>query len=146
MVETANNSADAFSGVTVDTDNGSLGSFVGAASGIAIAAYLAAVIYQGNLSALGTQLMTEEGYLEFLVALVVLWALAKYGPGGPIFKMLLGTTVIGVGLTVSGKLPQLGTTLQAFGSGQANMLQTIQALFSNVTPAAPTPAVNASPN
>lgn len=114
-------------GLTVNTSGSSVSTIVGAGCGLALAAYIGAVAINGNIQTLGSDLMQEEGYLEFVIAIVVLWALAKYGPTGPITDFLIAASVIAFALRVSSKV-QLPTILSQFASGQASMAATVKAI------------------
>jgi hypothetical protein len=106
---------------------GSLNGIVGAGSGLAIAAYVLAVTYQGNLDALGAMLMKEETYLEFVIAIVVVWALSKYAPISPITDLLIFGAFAALALRIAGKV-SLPSILSQFANGQATMLQTVQTI------------------
>jgi hypothetical protein len=69
--------------------SGDLAKLVGVSCGIGTGAYLIAVAYQGNVTALWSQVKTDEHYVEFLAAIVILWALKQYGPTSTISDILL---------------------------------------------------------
>lgn len=114
-------------GFTIKNSGSSLNGIVGAGSGLAIAAYLIAVTFQGNLDQLGAMLLKEESYLEFALAIIILWALNKYGPTSPITDLLMTGTVIAVILRISAKI-NLSSITSNFASGNASMVQTVQAI------------------
>ena len=109
----------------MDTTTGNL---LGTVSGLAIASYVFAVVWQGNTKELGALLYTEEGYIEFIVALFVIGLLMKYGPTSPITDILVVGAVIGVLLRISSKV-DLPSILQDFASGKVSGLTTIQTIF-----------------
>lgn len=113
--------------ISITTDGSSLSDVVGGVSGLAIAAYIVAVALNGNLSTLLTQLKGEEGYIEFLIAIIAIWALNKWGPTNQITDLLTVGVIVGLVLRISSRINLIGIT-QNFASGQANMLQTAQAI------------------
>lgn len=119
------------SGFSISTEGTSLSDVLGAGSGLAIAAYLVAVTINGNISALGTLLKQEEGYLEFLVAIIIIWALNKWGPTNQVTDLLTMGVIVGLVLRIAGKI-NLGSIVQNFASGQATMLQTAQAIIQGI--------------
>jgi hypothetical protein len=124
----ADNLSDKFQGQTITTQGDGLSTALGAASGLAIAAYVVAVIYQGNLDNLGSMLLKEEGYLEFVIAIVLLWMLHRYGPDSPITDAITGIGILVVILRLA-STANLTSALSSFASGQAGLMQTVQALF-----------------
>jgi hypothetical protein len=119
-------------GFTVSTEGASLMGIVGASAGIGLAAYIIAVALQGNLSKLFDLLKTEEPYLEFAVAIVIVWALMKYGPTSEVTDLLVVGAVAAVALKVAGRL-NIGTAIDGFASGKTGILQTIETVFKQQT-------------
>lgn len=119
-------------GFTISTSGSTLSGLVGSAAGIGLAAYVVSVALHGNIQQLGQALLKEEKYLEFAIAIVIVWALAKWGPTSPITDLLIVGVVIGVALRLASNT-SLPTALTAFANGQASMLQTVQALFGGST-------------
>jgi hypothetical protein len=115
-------------GFTVNTEGASLMGIVGAASGVGLAAYLIAVVLQGNLQPLIKLLQTEEPYLEFAVAIVIVWALMKYGPTSEVTDLLVVGAVAGVALKLAGRL-NIGTAVDSFAQGKTGILQTVETVF-----------------
>ena len=95
---------------------------------IALAGYVGAVIYNGNLNAMIAALSEEAGYLEFVAALAVLWYLAQW-------KVLGGATnwlVIGFCVAVAMKIVADPTVVQAigdFGAGRLTMWEALMTAF-----------------
>lgn len=118
---------------TLSTEGQSIENILGAGSGIAIAAYLIAVVMNGNTNQLGSLLVQEEPYLEFVVAILAIWALAKWGPTGPITDSLVIGAVVALALKVGANV-NFGSTLQQFASGQKGILATGQALIGQIFP------------
>lgn len=116
-------------GFNIDTSGPTISGIVGTAAGLGLAGYIGAVTLQGNLPALWQQLQQEELYIEFAIAIVIVWALMKYGPTSPIVDLLVLAAVVAVALKVAGNT-SLQPALSQFASGQATMSQTIQAIFS----------------
>lgn len=102
---------------------------VSAAAGLGLAGYVIGVALNGNLGALWTQLKKEEPYLEFAFAIVIVWALAKYGPTSEITDGLVIAAVVAVALKMAGRL-NLQPALGNFASGQASIQQTVSSIFS----------------
>lgn len=120
---------NALASTTINTDSGmGPANLMGAASGLAIAAYLIAVVYQGNLDKLGGMLLKEEGYLEFLVAIIALWTFHRFAPTSPVTDVITTVGLIGLAFKVAGNI-NFTSSLSAFASGQKNMAQTVSAIF-----------------
>jgi hypothetical protein len=96
-------------------------------SGVFVAVYVASVIYNKKLADLFKLLMGEVGYLEFLVALFVLYQLT-------INKWTSGPTWVFIALGVLSSLLYLaarydfGTVLTDFGTGKVGLFDTLTAL------------------
>ena len=106
----------------------SLENLVGAMAGAGIGAYFLAVLWHGNVRQLGHMLLNEEGYIEFIVALLILGAVNKYGPQGKITSAITTMAIIGV-LVKIGMNTNLNQTLAKFASGQATALDTVKSLM-----------------
>ena len=119
-------------GFNITTSGSSLSGVVGAGAGLGLAAYLIAVALQGNIRELGQKLLGEEKYLEFAIAIVIVWAATKYGPTSPLIDLLIVGVVVGVALRLASNT-SLPAALTAFANGQAGMLQTVQAIFGGTT-------------
>jgi hypothetical protein len=107
---------------------GDLESLVGALAGGGIGIYFVAVVWHGNVSKLGHMLMGEEGYLEFLVALMLLGLVNKYGPQGKITSAITTMAIIAVMVKI-GANTNLNQALAKFSTGQASALDTIKELM-----------------
>jgi hypothetical protein len=103
----------------------------GAAAGIGVGVYVLAVIYQGNIKALGSQIVTDEHYVEFLSAIIILWMLKQYGPTHEIVDMLLAGAAIGLlfKLVHNGGLSNMNSSLQLFAQGKQGLFETIGSFF-----------------
>jgi len=97
-----------------------MSSAVNGVSGIAIAAYLGLVVWQGNISTLFTDIQQDYGYLEFLVAMVVLYQISKIPELHEIVISFVVVAVIGLLLT-KGQGSAILTYLQNFGSGKIGL-------------------------
>jgi hypothetical protein len=95
---------------------------------VGVGVYLAAVLINGNLSDLGSSLMHESGYLEFLIALFVLSLLASFGPTSEITQVLIVIALIGLAFRLATNTPKVLTALQNFGAGQTDLFGTFSAI------------------
>lgn len=122
---------EAFSqgGFQVSTEGATIMGIVGAASGVGLAAYIIAVVLQGNLQKLVALLQQEEPYLEFAVAIIIVWALMKYGPTSAATDWLVVGALTAVALKLAGRL-NIGTALDSFAQGKTGILQTVETIFS----------------
>ena len=118
-------------GFSVSTSGTGVMDIVGAGSGLAVAAYLVAVALNGNATALGALLMKEEPYLEFVVAVLIIWALHKYGPTGTVTDLITVGVIVGVVLRLAGVI-NLNNVLTPFAQGKAGILQTLQSVLGQV--------------
>jgi hypothetical protein len=114
--------------ISITTSGTGLSDVLGAGSGLAIAAYLALVTLNGNIAPLLTQLKQEEGYLEFLIAIILIWALNKWGPTNKVTDLLTVGVILGLVFRISSKIDLVGIT-KNFANGQATMQQTAQAII-----------------
>lgn len=85
------------------------------------AIYLAAVLVQGNFVAFLTQLSTEIGYVEWLVALLLLYWLYSNPATSWLAAPLIGIAVLAVLLRFS---PQLNDALANFATGKSDLFAT----------------------
>lgn len=108
--------------------NDALESLLGTLAGVGIGAYLLAVVWHGNTKQLGSMLIHEEGYLEFVGALLLLGLVDKYGPQGKVASALTSMAIIGVLIKV-GMNTSLNQNLAKFASGQQSALDTLKGLF-----------------
>lgn len=108
--------------------NDTIESLLGSLSGAAIGAYAFSVVWHGNTKTLGHMLMQEEGYVEFVIALLLLGLVNKYGPAGKVASAITSMAIIAV-LIKLGMNTNLNQTLANFASGQASALDTVKALF-----------------
>lgn len=108
--------------------NDSIENLLGSLSGAAIGAYCFSVVYHGNTKALGHLLINEEGYVEFIIALMLLGLVNKYGPAGKLTSAITTMVIIGV-LVKMGANTNLNQTLAKFAAGQATILETLKSLF-----------------
>lgn len=67
---------------------------VSGVAGIAVGAYLTAVVFSGNTKELGSLLKEDKNYLYFLGSLFVIGAIQKYGPASKINNALVTMAVI----------------------------------------------------
>ena len=119
-------------GFSITNSGSNLSGIVGSAAGVGLAAYIISVALHGNIQQLGQKLLGEEKYLEFAIAIVIVWAITKYGPTSPLIDLIIVIAVVAVALRLA-STTSLPTALTAFANGQATMLQTVQALFGGNT-------------
>lgn len=101
---------------------------VGAFAGAGLGLYVFAVLWQGNIKTLGHMLMQEEGYVEFIAALMVLGIVNKYGPTGKVTSAITTMAILAV-LVKVGMNTNLNQTLSKFAAGQTSALDTLKNLF-----------------
>lgn len=95
--------------------------------GVLLGGYLIAVFYNGNSEKLFSALSHERGYLEFVIALVVLYYLLKYDKTGIVATFcILGGTALA--LQNAGKI-NLGNATDKFAKGQIGLLDYATELF-----------------
>ncbi len=100
----------------------------GALSGAAIGIYIFAVVWHGNTQKLIEYLKGEEGYVEFIVALLILGFVNKYGPTSKITKAITAFATIAV-IVRLGEKAGINSKLADFASGRASGLDTIKSIF-----------------
>lgn len=105
-----------------------LENLVGAMAGAGLGAYFLAVVWHGNVRQLGHMLLGEEGYIEFIAALLILGLVNKYGPQGKITSAITTMAIIAV-LVKVGMNTNLNQSLAKFASGQATALDTLKTLM-----------------
>jgi hypothetical protein len=76
--------------------SGSIPYLASGVSAIALAAYLGAVVYQGNVSALMGDLYNDRGYLEFVIGLFIIYQLMTFAPTSELSTGLFVLALIGV--------------------------------------------------
>lgn len=103
-------------------------SLIGSLSGAAIGAYCFSVVFHGNIKTLGHYLVEEEGYVEFIVALLLLGLVNKYGPAGKLTSAITSMAIIAVLVKLAANT-NLNQTLAKFAAGQATALDTLKNLF-----------------
>lgn len=93
---------------------------------LALVGYVGVVIWRGNLVALFTQVNADKAFLYALVAIGVLYYLAKLPTiGGPV-RLIIGVTLLALLLNIFGA----GGVAQSFADFQAGKI-TIAQLFNN---------------
>lgn len=100
--------------------------FVDGLSMIVVAAYVAAVLVQGNFMNFLTQLTTEIGFLEWLVAIFILYWLYTTPQTSWLAAPLIGVAVLAVLLRFS---PRLNDALASFATGNADLFGTLGQIF-----------------
>lgn len=93
---------------------------LGGISAIALGAYLAAVITHGNTEALLSELKKETGYLEFLVAVWVLWHLMTYKPIRDVSAPLVLGGILAIALKIAAT-SNISSKMEQFSSGQISL-------------------------
>lgn len=107
---------------------GSISSLVNGASAIAIGAYLAAVVYQGNASAFINEAQTDWQYLEFLIAAIILVLIAQIPGMSDIVALFVAMAFIGLALQLATKTGSLDS-LKMFAKGEIGLFETIASVF-----------------
>jgi len=98
-------------------------------SAIVIAGYLGAVLYQRNGSTLVVEAQKDYGYLEFLIAIVILKMIASNERTHDVAIMLIGAAVIAMMLKLITATPVSTGALKDFASGKTGLFDTAKAVF-----------------
>lgn len=92
-------------------------------TGLALAIYLALVLYQGNMKTLASDAVQDYGYLEWLVAVVILYAIYRV-VDNKVIAWIIILAVIAVLLKV-GVNTTLTSSIQKFGQGKQGLFATL---------------------
>lgn len=94
-----------------------------ALSGILIAVYLGTVVYRGNVSKLYSLLTGEMGYLDFVLAIAILYLIYN----NPHTSFLAPFILLGIAAIIISRSSNsnLASITSKFSSGQAGLLDTI---------------------
>lgn len=121
-------------GINVKLPSNDINSISGALAGLGIAGYVLAVAINGNMIKLGQYLVQEEPYVEFVVAILIIWALEKWGPSNGITTLLVSGVVVGLILRLGSRV-NINALATEFAAGKISMLQfveqTLQQMSSN---------------
>lgn len=94
--------------------------------------YLVAVAWQQNLGQLWELLKQETGYLDFVIALVVLGALHKYGPTNKIADALIVMVIVGVLLRLA-RTVNITDITRRFANGELGIVGLVRTLLGDRT-------------
>ena len=89
------------------------------AAAIAIGVYLVIVIYRGNVIPFLNELKKEVGFLEFIVAVYILYRLVKIPTAGPIIGALAAGAILAAVLKASQNFNS--TAFTQFANGQISI-------------------------
>lgn len=105
-----------------------LSSSIDGISTLALAAYLVAVVYQGNVKSLGAAVLADgPGFLEAVVSIYILALLVNVkGPIGDIMSALIVLALIV--LIVKLMSGNGASAMKAFGSGQISLFELVKRL------------------
>lgn len=94
-----------------------------ALAGVLIGGYVIMVLYNGNGLKLKDQLMTERLYLEFVLAIMLIYYINKYDNTGLVAPLIM---LFGIGwlLKLSGRF-DLSKIMKDFASGSRGLFDTI---------------------
>ncbi len=95
---------------------------------IFVAGYIAAVVYNGNAQKLFNELKTETGYLEFAIALALIYYLVMNKYTGDITSMFVLAAAVAMTLKIMINLGDT-TIFQEFAQGKRGLFSTAGALF-----------------
>lgn len=104
--------------------NFGLSYLLNASAGCALGAYIIAVTVQGNLlpnsqkADLVDYVVSDADYIEFVVAMVVIWALLQWGPSKEVVGPIVVVGVLGVILKAGASNTTLLAALADFGKPQ----------------------------
>jgi hypothetical protein len=96
-------------------------------SGIVLAAYLFIVIYQGNMRVLADDALQDYGYLEWLLAIVILYQIYRL-VDNKIVAWLIISGVVAVLLKLTAGNQTLVKNIQAFGQGKTDLFSALTSL------------------
>lgn len=96
---------------------------------LGIGVYLLAVVYQGNMPSLLDQLWSDRGYVEFLLAVLIIRAIVKNDPTS-FAKPLFALGIFAALLQYSGRVDFLAA-MRDFGSGRKTLFQTLSKMTGN---------------
>lgn len=94
----------------------------GAAS-IAVAVYIVACLYQGNIKQLGLEVIKEGGYLEAIIAAYILWKLYHVNSIRPIVGALLFAAILAAIIQAARNFDPALFSL--FGSGRITLFDLV---------------------
>jgi hypothetical protein len=106
----------------------SIDKVLGAVTGVGVGLYIIQVVAKGNTKNLYELVKDETGYLEFLIALYVLYLLHKFGPTSKITDALIVMAVIAV-LIKAATHSNLSSALSDFAAGRKSMFQTLSEIL-----------------
>lgn len=101
---------------------------ISSSAGGAIGVYLFAVVWRGNIKELGKLLAKEEGYIEFLIAIMILYALDKYGPENKVTKIITTMAILAVVLRFAQRSGLTGK-FSEFQIGKISGFDFVKSLF-----------------
>ncbi len=93
----------------------------GGVVGVLLGVYLVRVGIAGNGKQLLALLREDDKYLDFLLALWILWVLHEYGPTHDITDQLVISGIVGTILLVVHNNPQIFSNLELFGEGKIGL-------------------------
>jgi hypothetical protein len=96
-------------------------------SGIVLAAYLFIVIYQGNMRTLADDALQDYGYLEWLLAIVILYQIYRL-IDNKVVAWLIISGVVAVLLKLTAGNQTLVKNIQAFGQGKTDLFSALTSL------------------
>lgn len=92
---------------------------------IVVAGYIGTVIAQGNADQLFKEIKTETPFLEFVVALAILWTLSRNKSVGPAVNAFVIMALLALGLKIAANTNS-SNALKEFGNGNAGLFETIR--------------------
>jgi hypothetical protein len=105
------------------------GSLANVAAVFLAAGYIGAVLYQGNGNKLAAELSKEGRFLEFLVAVYIVWFLASQkGPVGKIASPLVTVGLVAAALVWISKAG-VADAIRGWQAGNAGMFETVLKIF-----------------
>ncbi len=95
---------------------------------LAVGAYLAAVVFNGNVSQLPAMLVDTKGYLEFISAAGILYGMYQWGPGAPIVPALVMGGVLAVIIKLAAQHTDVASKFEQFRTGQLDLFGLVVSL------------------
>lgn len=121
----------------IETPSGSVGidGIISTVGGVGLGAYLIAVVFQGNGKTLLTEVTKDWQYLEFLVAIYILYALHASKWGGQIVTMLIQTAIVALLIKMAAASGNgITEASDSFAAGKLSLFQYIQTVLGFAAP------------
>lgn len=113
--------------IVLETADNTLDGALDGVASVGLAVYLILVFYRGNLFPLLSELKKEYGYLEFLLALFIVYRLMKVQSIRPVVASFVFAAVLIAAMNIS-KLADM-SLLKQFADGKVGLFKVIYSTF-----------------